>query len=128
MRVNDLKGVLEAWRDAFEKEPRNAGEYLPSFLEKNPSFCFVAEENRKIVGVILGSFNGRVGYLNRLAVKKDFQGQDIASKLIGSAVQALRNTGTTSIFLHCKPNLAPLYENFGFKVDKDNVIMRLKLD
>ena len=105
MQSDDIEGALAIWGDVFHKEPRSARGYLPLFLEKNPGSCFIAEVEGKIVGVILGSFNGRAGYLNRIAVKRDFQGREIASELIKSSVRVLRNAGAPSIFLHCNPKL-----------------------
>ncbi len=128
MKVGDSEEALSIWEDVLGEEPIQAKNYLQKFLEKNSKFCFVAEEDKAVIGVVLASFNERVGYINRIAVKKTFQNQGVASKLMKTTIEAMKNNGAPSIFIHCKSELAQLYEKFGFKIDKGSVIMRLKLD
>src|SRR4030067_1207438 len=127
LEARDFEGALRVWKDVTEEEPTKTRDYLPSFFKKNSEFCFVAENKNEIVGVVLGSFNGRAGYINRLAGKKDFQNQGIASKVREAVVSSMKKAEAPSIFLHCKQSLASFYGKFGFEVDQKNIIMRLKI-
>lgn len=50
---------------------------IERFLEKNPETCFVAEDNKKIVGTILAGSDGRRGYIYHTAVEETYQNRGI---------------------------------------------------
>jgi ribosomal protein S18 acetylase RimI-like enzyme len=50
----------------------------------------VAVAERKVVGVVLGTHDGRKGWINRLAVAKAFRRQNIASKLVAAVETRLK--------------------------------------
>ena len=63
------------------------------FLEKNPELSFVTEDGGKIIGTVLGSFDGRRGYLQKLVVDKNYRGRGIGKNLIDLAVKKLQDQG-----------------------------------
>ena len=65
------------------------------FLRRNPSTCFVAEEEGQIVGTILAGHDGRRGHLHHAAVDVRRQRQGIGSALVARAMAALEQEGIT---------------------------------
>lgn len=56
--------------------------WIESFVREKQMF-FVVEEDKKIIGFILGErTTGNIGYIWMLAVKKNFQGRGIGKELI----------------------------------------------
>jgi ribosomal protein S18 acetylase RimI-like enzyme len=51
----------------------------------------VALHNNKIVGAVLGSWDGRRGWLHHLAVQKGYRRQGIASMLITKAMVKMKH-------------------------------------
>ena len=53
----------------------------------------VAELNNKIIGTILGTHDGRKGWINRLAVHPEFQHQGVGSLLVHEVEEQLHKMG-----------------------------------
>jgi len=53
-------------------------------LKAGQAIFLVAAADQRIAGVVLGTHDGRKGWINRLAVAKDFRRQNIASKLVAT--------------------------------------------
>lgn len=60
----------------------NSYDGIVRFIRKNPETNFVAVEDKRIVGTILGGTDGRKGFIYHTAVDPDCQRRKIASYLI----------------------------------------------
>jgi ribosomal protein S18 acetylase RimI-like enzyme len=63
------------------------------FLEYNRGLSFVAEAGGAIAGAVLGSFDGRRGYLHHLAVAPGFRRSGVGRTLVARSLEALRGRG-----------------------------------
>ncbi|MBR5788917.1 MAG: GNAT family N-acetyltransferase [Lachnospiraceae bacterium] len=68
-------------------------EGIEAFLKRNPNTCFVAEDGKEIVGVIIAGNDGRRGYIYHTAVSPDYRRKGIGEKLVNTAMEALKNEG-----------------------------------
>lgn len=68
---------------------------IAKFLQRNPSTCFVAEEDGKIIGGILAGHDGRRGYIYHAIVHPDYQRKGIGKLLADNACEALQAEGIT---------------------------------
>jgi ribosomal protein S18 acetylase RimI-like enzyme len=66
---------------------------IASFLACNRGLSFVAETDGKLAGAVLGSFDGRRGYLHHLAVAPEVRRAGIGRALVARALDALRARG-----------------------------------
>lgn len=97
-------------------------EGIEKYLKRNPTTCFVAEENDCIVGVILSGHDGRRGYIHHTAVSSDFRNKGIGRKLVEHALGALKNEGIIKVALvvFAKNELGNgFWEKAGFEVRED---------
>lgn len=62
-------------------------------LEQFPDLYLVATVGERIVGVVLGTHDGRKGWINRLAVHPDHQRRGIAAALVTACDTAIRARG-----------------------------------
>lgn len=72
---------------------------IDMFLKRNPDTCFVAEDGNKIVGVVMVGNDGRRGYIYHTAVNPQYRKQGIASKLVHTALKALKQCGINKVAL-----------------------------
>ena len=72
---------------------------IEKFLVRNPSTCFVAEEDGRIIGSIIAGNDGRRGSIYHTAVRTDRQRQGIGRSLVEHAMAALEKEGISKVFL-----------------------------
>lgn len=115
MRVDDHKRLIPFWKEHYFY---NTMDELPSFmlfLDKNPNLSFIAEDAGEIVGTVLGSYDGRRGYIQKLVVHKQKRKRGIGKKLLEKAVQKLISLGATYIPIASEPENVAFYEKMNFK-------------
>ena len=105
MRIEDYDEAWGLWIHTKEMALNNlddSREGIRKFLRRNPSTCFVAKEEQKIVGVILAGNDGRRGYIYHLAVLEEARRKKIATKLLNAALEGLKKEGITEVAVLAK--------------------------
>ena len=105
MRIEDYDETWGLWIHTKEMALNNlddSREGIRKFLRRNPSTCFVAKEEQKIVGVILAGNDGRRGYIHHLAVLEEARRKKIATKLLNAALEGLKKEGITEVAVLAK--------------------------
>ncbi|MBI4295472.1 MAG: 2-amino-4-hydroxy-6-hydroxymethyldihydropteridine diphosphokinase [Chloroflexi bacterium] len=95
-------------------------------LERDPDLFLVADVNNAILGVVLGAWDGRTGWIYNHAVEPRCRGQGIGSALMVELEHRLAKKGATSIkLLVSRDNLdaQDFYQASGFKEDSDQLGM-----
>ncbi len=92
-RIDDYDNIIELWENAgihYKPNGRESRARMEKEIKSRQAVFLVAAADNRIVGVVLGTHDGRKGWINRLAVAKRFRRQNIAAKLV-SAVEARLN-------------------------------------
>ena len=95
-RMNDYDAMIELWKDtqlSYRPKGRDSRENIESQIKQPNTIYLIVEIEGKIVGSILGSHDGRKGWINRLAVSPLFQKQGIARKLVNEVERWLSAAG-----------------------------------
>jgi ribosomal protein S18 acetylase RimI-like enzyme len=93
---SDYEQILEVWQKSglpIKPRGRDSYENLAAQIEREPEFNIGAYHDGRLIGLVIGSSDGRKGWINRLAVLPEFRGRDIARNLIKRAEDALRKAG-----------------------------------
>lgn len=131
MTVDDYDGVYKLWINTPGmglNTTDDSEEGICKFLSRNPTTNFVAEDNGKIIGVILSGHDGRRGYIYHTAVLPDYRNQGIARKLVDNAMDALEKEGINKVALvaFAKNEIGNgFWEKIGFTV-RDDLVYRNK--
>ena len=94
---------------------------IVKYLLRNPNTCFVAEDNGKLIGVIIRGHDGRRGFIYHTTVKKEYRGQGIEKKLVDSAMKALEAEGIHKVAFEKNVSGNAFWEKVGFTVREDLV-------
>ncbi len=100
VRLEDYDEVLALWTDAglpFRPHGRDSRERVAAELQEDRSVFLAAQLEGRIVGVVLGTHDGRKGWMNRLAVAPEFRRRGIARLLVREAEARLEALGVEII-------------------------------
>ena len=102
MVIEDYKQVYDLWINTTGMGLNNlddSEEGIEKFLKRNPSTCFVAEQDNKIIGVILSGHDGRRGFIYHTTVNQEYRKQGTGKKLVDHALDALEKEGIHKVAL-----------------------------
>ena len=98
VRDDELEAVLALWREAYGTV--GVTDSLDDVLQAargSTSVLLVASEEGRIVGTVIGGFDGWRGNIYRLAVHPDSQRRGIARKLVSALEARLTEMGAKRI-------------------------------
>jgi len=120
--IQEIKGIYtKTFSDSEgQSEGKVIGELVYNMLiktNKNELYCFVVEDNEKVVGAIIFTkitFGNDVNafILSPVAINTEHQGKGIGQKLINFGIETLKSDGVELLFTYGDPNY---YSKVGFK-------------
>jgi ribosomal protein S18 acetylase RimI-like enzyme len=104
----DYEAVIALWSASpgVHVGPSDTRAALALKLTRDPDLFLVAEDSNRIVGVVLGGFDGRRGFVYHLAVEATFQRQKVASRLMDELERRLAAKGCKKSYLLVVPDNA----------------------
>lgn len=131
MDKKDYENVYDLWihtEGMGLNTTDDSREGIVKYLLRNPTTCFVAEDNENLIGVIMSGHDGRRGFIHHTTVKQEYRGQGIGKKLVDSAMTALEAEGIHKVALVAfEKNVTgnAFWEKIGFTV-RDDLVYRNK--
>ncbi len=98
----DYEAVRRLWKESapgVRLGPSDTVEEIRKKLERDPDLFLVAEVDRRIIGTVIGGFDGRRGMIYHLAVAADWQHKGIGALLMEEVEQRLRAKGCLRCYL-----------------------------
>jgi len=86
-------------------------------VSRDPDLFLVAEENNRIIGSVIGGFDGRRGLLYHLAVAKTHRRQGVGAELLNEIEFKLRDKGCLKCYLMItldNPEAEAFYQKHGW--------------
>lgn len=128
MTMKDFNQMYLLWKkvDLSIKELETEKEQTGQMIKLNPVSNFVAMERRKIIGTVFGTFNGRRGWIYRLAVHPNFQKKGLGSLLLKKAETALKKMGVRRVLLGIDEynyKVIKFYKKCGYREIDDAIFM-----
>ncbi|WP_433220311.1 GNAT family acetyltransferase [Dactylosporangium sp. CS-047395] len=101
---DDYDAVVAIWR-AVGSEPLPRAE-LEAKLTRDPELFLVAEAGGAVAGVVMGTYDGRRGFILRLAVDPAHRRLGIATRLVAELELRLKALGCPRVNLFVLPDNA----------------------
>lgn len=83
--IDEYADIIRLWKDAgipYKPEGRDTKDNVSEELHNQPEYWIGAYEGREIVGIIVGTDDGRKGWINRLAVDENYRGEGLGRRLV----------------------------------------------
>jgi ribosomal protein S18 acetylase RimI-like enzyme len=134
MTDTDLSKVQLLWKEVgFNLSFSDTIPELKKMLKHNPNLCLVLELSngeRKIIGAVLGGFDGRRGWIHHLAINPLYQNKGIGMKIMNELTQRFENMGIAKLKLEIlviNEKVIEFYKKLGWDLRKDLTTMSLTL-
>lgn len=92
----DYDDVIMLWADAglpFKPRGRDSRTQLTHEMKRDDSFFVGLFDEHRMIAVGFASFDGRRGWINRLAVHPDHRGRGLAAQVIAECERFLKKRG-----------------------------------
>ena len=97
-QLGDYEEVVELWKEAgIILRPGDDLEGIKLKLQRDPELFLVAENARQILGVVLGAWDGRRGWINHLAVRSGQRRSGIGKALVRELERRLAEKGALKV-------------------------------
>jgi ribosomal protein S18 acetylase RimI-like enzyme len=102
MEMGDYPRLIDLWNRTENIGLSNADspDKLDTFLQRNSGLSFVALEENKLIGAVLGGHDGRRGAIYHLAVDSEYRHQGYGQSLLNHCMAAFAAHGIERCHIH----------------------------
>jgi len=125
--------VRSLWRrcDGIALSAADSRQNIKKYLEHNSETSFIAKDQDRITGAVLGGHDGRRGYLHHLAVLPEYRRDGIGRKLAARCLKALQSAGIQKCHLFIFNNNitgSQFWEKIGWTFRTDLSVVSMTID
>ena len=119
--------VIELWKKTgISVSSSDTKEELEKMYNRNPQLFLLGKMKEKVVGVVMGGFDGRRGYLHHLAIDPEYQKKGYGRLMVDNLIKKFRKLGVHKVHLFIEKNnkeVVKFYRNLGWKIRDDLIMM-----
>ncbi len=118
--------VVELWKRAgIGIGSSDTKDEVATVLARNPDLFLIGKKDGKIIAVVIGTFDGRRGYIHHLAVDPDYQNKGYGKIIMDEIIELFRDKKVHKIHLFIQKankQVVDFYNNLGWEI-RDDIIM-----
>ena len=102
MNMGDYPQLIDLWSNTenIGLSEADSPVHLDAFLQRNPGLNFVALDDDKIIGAVLGGHDGRRGAIYHLAVNREYREKGYGQALLNHCLAAFAVIGIERCHIH----------------------------
>lgn len=100
LTIDDYDLIIRLWSDAglpFKPKGRDSLEMMSKEMALSQVQYFGMFDSDKMIGVGIGNYDGRRGWVNRVSIDPEYRGEHLASRIIAECETFLRDSGAVVI-------------------------------
>jgi N-acetylglutamate synthase-like GNAT family acetyltransferase len=101
---------------------------MARILEKQPRYFLVAEEDKKILGMIRGCYDGSRALIHQLIITSEARGKGVGSDLIKEISKRFKEDGAPSVSVTSTENTVEFYKKLGFSDVNIRLMVNFEID
>ncbi len=120
LTIEHYDDIIRIWADAglpWRPQGRDAREKIAREITRDDTVFLGLFENRRMIAAGMAIYDGRKGWINRVAVDPDHRGRGLGGKMIAACERFLKQRGATVIGClieeHNLPSMA-LFQKHGY--------------
>lgn len=125
MKIEDYREVYKLWQECgISLGKSDSEDEIQKFISMNPETSLVETIDNKIIGCVLGGYDGRRGLIHHLAIHPDYQGNDYGTILMECLENKFKEKGVVKISFWVQNSnigVVDFYEKLGYELRKDIV-------
>jgi len=134
LKPGDYDEIVRVWNDAglgHKPKGRDNRDRMTVEISRAPDLFIGAFVKDKLIGTVIGSFDGRRGCVNRLAIVPKYRHRRIAEKLVAICEERLKRMG--ALVIYCliekenEPSLTLFNKRLGYHIH-DGLVYLSKRD
>jgi ribosomal protein S18 acetylase RimI-like enzyme len=125
LTISDYKDMVGLWERSsllFKPKGRDSSQEIRRQMKDSSDLFMGAFKKRTLVGTAVGSYDGRKGWINRLAVDPRHRGEGIGKLLISCSEKALEKRGARVVCALVdvpNPESVNLFEKLGYTAHRN---------
>ncbi|MFW6196073.1 MAG: GNAT family N-acetyltransferase [Thermoplasmatota archaeon] len=119
--IKEYEDILDLWDECdlpYKPEGRDTKYNIDKEIKDQPEYWIGAYDDENLVGIIVGTDDGRKGWINRLAVDEKYRGKGIGTKLVKLLEQEFEDNGFkiwAALIEPDNPEAMEFFEEKGFE-------------
>ncbi|MCJ7650319.1 MAG: GNAT family N-acetyltransferase [Candidatus Lokiarchaeota archaeon] len=130
--MESYEDIVDLWRKSgISVGSTDTKNEIERMLQRNPNLFLIGKIDNKVIGAVMGGFDGRRGYVHHLAIDPDYQRRGFGTMIIENLIKKFRKIGVHKVHLFIEKDnkeLVEFYMNLGWEIRDDLIMMSLVPD
>jgi len=125
--MESYEDIVELWRKSgISVGSTDTRDEIERMLQRNPNLFLIGKVDNKVIGVVMGGFDGRRGYVHHLAIDPDYQRIGFGTMIMDDLIKRFRKISVHKVHLFIEKynkELVEFYMNLGWEIRDDLIMM-----
>lgn len=125
--IENYENIVQLWKKTdLTITSSDSREQVERMLKLNPEFFLISKIDEKVIGVVMGGFDGRRGYVHHLAIDPKYQKKGFGRLLIDELMKKFREKKIHKVHLFIEKrnkDVISFYQKLGWVMRNDLVMM-----
>ena len=125
--MESYEDIVDLWRKSgISVGSTDTRDEIERMLQRNPELFLIGKVDNKVIGVVMGGFDGRRGYVHHLAIDPDYQRKGFGTMIMDDIIKKFRKIGVHKVHLFIEKynkELVEFYKNLGWEIRDDLIMM-----